>query len=1305
MKKILGLDLGTTSIGWALVNEKENENEESSIIRLGVRVNPLTTDERDAFESGKAITTNAGRTLKRSMRRNLQRFKLRRENLIECLKTNNIITDDAILCETGNRTTFETYRNRAKAVTEKVSLNDFAKILLMINKKRGYKSSRKADNAEDGKLIDGMTIAKNLYENNITPAEYVLPLLIKGKKFIPDFYRSDLIEEFDKVWEKQKEFYPEILTDDFKKDIFNKGKQASSKIFRSKYDIFTADNKGKDKKLQSYRWRVDALSKQLSMEEMAYVICDINGLIANSSGYLGSISDRSKELYFNHLTVGQYIIKKLDENPNYSLKNTTTFYRQDYLDEFEAIWESQARFHPQLTPILKKEIRDIIIFYQRPLKSQKGLLSFCEFENKQIEIEVEGKKKTKTIGSKVCPKSSPVFQEFKIWQILNNLKVSDSESSTTSRNLEQEEKEIIFKELSYKNKLSKSDILRLLFNKPKSYNLNYDGVEGNRTQAALFNCYQDIVMYSGHGEFDFTKMKADEIEDVVSSVFNALGFNTDILHFDVNASDFDRQPSYMLWHLLYSYEGDHSKTGNESLVAKIMEITNFDEESAKILSAVTFQQDYGNLSTKAMRKILPFMQEGNEYSVACGYAGYKHSKKSLTKEELAAKTYKDTLELLPRNSLRNPVVEKILNQMINVINQIIESYGKPDEIRIELARELKSNAQERKKLIDTISQGQQENDEIRKILHDTFGKSHVSRNDIIRYKLYKELEANGYKTLYSNTPIPQEALFSKSFDIEHIIPQAKMFDDSLSNKTLEARDINIEKSNKTAFDFVCDKYGEQGAEQYKCRINNLYRTGKIKKAKYVKLLMTEAEIPSDFLERDLKNTQYIAVKAREILEELVPVVVPTTGKITDRLRTDWQLTDIMQELNWGKYDRLGLTESYTDNDGRIIKHIKDWTKRNDHRHHAMDALTIAFTKSSIIQYLNNLNARSDKSGSIYAIEQKELTRDKNGKMTFRLPLDNFRAEAKEHLENILISIKAKNKVMTQNVNTTKAKDGHCRKRIQLTPRGQLHNETVYGKIEKTFKGGVKKTFYPIRKPIDPTLKIEKVIDDGIRHILEARLEAFGGNAREAFSNLNENPIWLNKEKGIEIKRVTIQGVQNAIPLHDKKDHSGNLMYDKDGKTIPADYVQTSNNHHIAIFRDSNGKLHEHLVSFLEATERKRQGLPIIDKDYMREKEWTFLFSMKQNEYFVFPDEQTGFNPNDIDLLNPQNYKTISPHLYRVQKIASKYYVFRHHLETNVAEEKTLKDTTWKRINTEAGLAGIVKVRINHIGQIVAIGEY
>ena len=683
-------------------------------------------------------------------------------------------------------------------------------------------------------------------------------------------------------------------------------------------------------------------------------------------------------------------------------------------------------------------------------------------------------------------------------------------------------------------------------------------------------------------------------------------------------------------------------------------------------------------------------------------------------------------------------------------------------------------------MTNAISRGNAENQRIREILEKEFALSYISRNDIIKYKLYEELKPNGFKTLYSDTYIPKDKLFSKDFDIEHIIPKARLFDDSFSNKTLEARDINLTKSSKTAFDFVKEKYGEQGAEAYKKKLDMLLGNNVISRAKYNKLLMAEADIPSDFIERDLRNTQYIAKKACEILGELVRTVTPTTGKITNRLREDWQLVDVMKELNFEKYENLGLTEIVEDRDGRKIKRIKDWTKRNDHRHHAMDALAIAFTKPSYIQYLNNLNARSNKGDSIYAIENKELHYEE-GKLRFNapIPVNEFRAEAKRHLSAILVSIKAKNKVMTQNVNKIKTKHGII-KRIQLTPRGPLHNETIYGTkmrpiikkvkvgaaldeatIDKVsspaireallkrlneYSGNAKKAFtgkntleknpiylnaertktvpalvktvewenyHPIRKPITPDLKVDKVIDKGIGEILNARLEEFNGDAKKAFSNLEENPIYLDQTKKIALKRVSIEGVLSAIPLHTLKNQAGKPITGKDGKPVLGNYVQTSNNHHIAFYYDEDGNLQDNAVSFFEAAERKSQGIPVIDKDYNHDKGWRFLFTMKQNEYFVFPNEATGFIPSEVDLTDEANYGIISPKLYRVQKMSriekgtsvSRDYWFRHHLETILNDDSKLKNSAFKRINSLKPLEGIIKVRINSIGKIVTVGEY
>ena len=1355
MKKILGLDLGTNSIGWAVVNEAETTNEKSSIVKLGVRVNPLTVDELMNFEKGKTITTNADRTLKRSMRRNLQRYKLRRESLLKLLKSHGLINDNTILSEDGKETTFETCRLRSKAASSEISLEEFARVLLMINKKRGYKSSRKAKSTEEGHLIDGMDIAKRLYKENLTPGQLSLQLLESGKKHLPDFYRSDLQAEFDKIWNFQKSFYSDLMTSDLKDEIHGKNKTQTWVICAKAFKVVgeKRTTKGLDQKIENYQWRCKALSEKIDLEQLAIVLQEINGQISNASGYLGNISDRSKALYFNHQTVGQYQMALLDKNPHQSLKNQV-FYRQDYLDEFETIWETQAKYHQELTSDLKKEVRDVVIFYQRPLKSQKGLISFCEFESQHIEFEIDGKKKTKTVGLRVCPKSSPLFQEFKIWQILNNIQVFGE--SEGKRFLFQEEKEKLFAELNYKEKLSKSEALILLFGKQKGLDLNYKEIDGNHTQAELFKAYQTILEMSGHGEDDFSKIPSVKAVDKVAEIFAGLGIDTRILKFDssLEGKEFEKQPIYSLWHLLYSFEGDDSNLGNEKLVEKLVEKFGFEKEYAAVLTNVVFPDDYASLSAKAIRNILPHLKDGLEYSVACEYAGYRHSKNSLKKEDINNKELKDKLELLPRNSLRNPVVEKILNQMVNVVNSIIDEYGKPDEIRIELSRELKKSAKEREQMTKSINETTRLHEiYVNKLQGEPFYLTHVSRNDIIRYKLYEELKLNGYKTLYSQTYIPQEKLFSKEFDIEHIIPQAKLFDDSFSNKTLEVRQVNLDKSNATAYDFVSEKYGEDGLKEYKNRVEKLYNDKVISKTKRDKLLMKEADIPSGFINRDLRDSQYIAKKAHEILSEIVRYIVPTTGSVTDRLREDWQLVDVMQELNWDKYDKLGLTEIIELRDGQRIRRINDWTKRNDHRHHAMDALTIAFTKRSYIQYLNNLNARvqksvdeyfdldmveladlnkEERSAAIYGIEKKELYRDNHGKLRFKspIPLIEFRNEAKKQLENTLVSIKAKNKVVTQNVNVSKKKIGENKKK-QLTPRGQLHLETVYGSMKKRVVKGKKtqyETVYTIRKEISPDIRIDKVVDAHICKILQSRLDEYNGDAKKAFSNLEENPIWLNKDKGISIKRVTITGINNAIALHDKRDKNGNLILDENGNKQPVDFVNTGNNHHVAVYRkpkidkkgyfitDDNGEiqyeLDEHVVSFYEATSRTMLGLPIIDKDYRKDDGWQFMFTMKQNEYFVFPrydkDGNMTFNPLDYNedwYKNPDNYALISPNLFRVQKISTKNYMFRHHLETVVGEPKPLRNTTWKLIQTPSNMEGVLKIRVNHIGKIVSIGEY
>lgn len=1426
MKKILGLDLGTNSIGWALVNEAENSNEQSNIIKLGVRVIQYDTFNKvdklgnvsesknpiEDFASGKGLSPNAKRTKQRGARRNLQRFKLRRKNLIEILKKNQIISDETLLTENGKNTTHQTLELRAKATFEKIDLEDFAKVLLAINKRRGYKSSRKSVDEGDGVAIDGMSVAKELYEEHLTPGQYVYGLLNNGKKYIPEFYRSDLRNEFDKVWDFQKSFYPNVLDEELYKALENQGQQNSRKRFLAIKGIFTADNKGKreEVKLQHYKWRVKALTEKLLIEEVAYVLVEINNNLNKSSGYLGAISDRSKELYFNKITVGQYLYNQLKENPNTPLKKQV-FYRQDYLDEFEQIWEIQAKYYSVLTSELKEEIRDIIIFYQRRLKSQKGLISFCQFESWEIDRKDEkgnlivnkltGNPKKRTVGQRVIPKSSPLFQEFKIWQNLNNVVFTNeiTKEKIEVSILEESIRKELFEELNIRGDLKSKDILNILkssfdLGKLTNWKCNFEKIEGNRTNQAIYNVFKEIADAEGYG-FDWVKKSAIEIKNELKVIFDDIGITSEILDFDGNIDNFDKQASYQLWHLLYSAEDDHKVTKediekygkiNVALKKKLHSKYGFKIDYTNWLSSIKLQQDYGNLSSRAIRKILPHLQNGHPYSQnsdekngkiigACQLAGYNHSK-SLTREELNDKILKEKLDILPKNSLRNPVVEKILNQTVNLVNQIIERYGSLNEIRIELARELKKSATERKEAIQFINKRTKENNDIRKLITQKFGIPNPTKNDIIKYRLWEELAPLGHKSVFTGQEISAIDLFSNKIDIEHIIPKALLFDDSFSNKTLAYKKINLQKRDRTAIDFIESDFNNE-LENYKNRVETLFDKGKgtISKGKYKKLLMSQQNLPDGFIERDLRNSQYIAKKAKQMLQELVrEPIVSTSGRITDKLREDWDLINVMKELNLPKYEALGLTELEQRKNGKKVKIIKDWTKRSDHRHHAMDALTVAFTTHNHIQYLNNLSARKDithkKHKSIIGIEDKIKYKDENGKKKFKPPIDNFRSQAKEHIESILISFKAKNKVVTKNINKIKQKGkDNYHSKIQLTPRGQLHKETVYGKskqpILKPFKINKRITIeqihniihpkikeivlnhikkfddnialafdtktlkkepllykdeplkemycyedvYTIRKEVSPDLKVDKVIDAKIKEILKKRLEEYNNKPKEAFSNLKENPIWLNKEKRIAIKRVTITGVSNVEALHEKRDHLGNVILDNKGKPIQSDFVSTGNNHHVAIYKDEKGKLHEKVVSFYEAVQRVNSQLNIVDKEYNNHLGWQFLYTMKQNELFVFPSE--GFNPLEIDLFSEKNSKDISKYLFRVQKISTKNYMFTHHLETKATtgeDLKKLKMLSGKKyhfIQTPDKLNGIIKVRTNHIGEIVQIGEY
>jgi CRISPR-associated endonuclease Csn1 len=1364
MKKILGLDLGTTSIGWAFINESENDKEVSNIVKSGVRVVSLTTDEQNNFKLGKTITTNASRTEKRGARRSLQRYKLRRKALQDELISSGIIKRDFVL-PLIDKDPRKIWELRAKAARERIELDDFVRILFAINKKRGYKSNRKAKDEGDGLAVDGMKVAMELYDKQITPGQYVYNRLVEGKRFIPDFYPSDLQAEFSKIWETQKTFYQKEMTDDLLLSLAGSKKTDTGVKLRKAWALQGVKPTGTndEKKLEAYGHRSRAVKEQVNLEELALVLSDINGQLGSTSGLLGQISDRSKILVIDKITVGEYLYNRVKQSPHNLLKKQV-FYRQDYLDEFEAIWEKQSNFYPQLTNELKAELRDITIFYQRRLKSKKGELSICELE----EYEVVKDGKTRVTGPKVAPKSSPLFQEFRLWQTLNDLKIKGKKGDIEYV-IELEQKQMIADALKMNERMTESAILGILGEKSKDWFCNFKEIRGHSTIIAIHEAVVKMLNYAGH-DIDLKGLDYEDALILLKDGLTKMGINSQIVDFGLkdkflDQANFEAQDAFKFYHVLYSAEdGDKLK---KTLEHKF----NIPTEYCGLFANIVFEDDYGSLCTRALKKILPYLQAGHMYSEAAEHAGYNHSS-SESKEQKDKRILLNELELLPRNSLRNPVVEKILNQMIHVVNGVSHAYGKPDEIRVEMARELNQTAKQREETTKAIGSATKEHERIKVLLKSEFGLGRVTRNDIIKYKLYLELADNGFKTLYKNIYIPKDELFSRKFDIEHIIPKALLFDDSFSNKTLELAEINLEKGKTTAIDYIETKMGDSGVTEFKERCMNLYNKGKIGRAKLNKLFKKQADIDPDFLARDLVNTAYIAKKAGALLRKFVYDVNTTNGQVTSKLRDDWEIVEVMKELNWEKYDKAGLTYFETGKGGEKLGRIKDWTKRNDHRHHAMDAIAVAFTRPQYVSLLSNLSGRNAGNEILNNIQNKFFYY-KKGKLTAKMPMPNMREACKESLETIIVSHKAKNKVVTQNNNLSKIKGKTVdTPQKTLTPRGALHEETINSRImvqssiiekvsgkfdldkiaqvtkekyrtallerlaenggdpKKAFTGSNSLAKKPIilnketgetlpeelklqkieekflkRKPVNPELNVATVHDDKVRKILEDRIAEYG-NAKDAFSNLDENPIWMNKEKGIQIKSVRIKGISNGQALRSKKDHLGNIIL-KDGKTIANDWVNTGNNHHVAIYEDANGNLIEDVVSFYEATERANQNQPIIDTN---KEGLTFKFTMKQNEIFVLPNKETGFDPNNIDLMDKKNCLSVIKNAFRVQKISRKNYMFTHIYETmaitseDLKNLKMLKRIKYLHIQSTKELYGIVKVRINHLGQIVRIGE-
>ncbi|MBO5017579.1 MAG: type II CRISPR RNA-guided endonuclease Cas9 [Alistipes sp.] len=1011
-------------------------------------------------------------------------------------------------------------------------------------------------------------------------------------------------------------------------------------------------------KLELWGLRAKAVNEQISLLELGRVLCHINQKRGyrtaksdfgdkKTGDYVAQVVERYRELTERGLTIGQLMHENLKANEAYRCKERI-YPRVAYVEEYDKIMACQHTFYPEvLTSDVIAHIRDYIIFHQRPLKSCKHLVGKCELESHYV------KRGDRIIncGPKVAPRSSPLFQVCKIWESINNLNIKNKVNDTLYLSLEQ--KQAIFTTLNTSEKLKATQLAKIIGVKPKDWLIGKavgNGLQGNTTYCAIDKALKNCDGCEELLRFDLSVVDGHKVNTETGEVTK-----------EIDAS-VEQQPLYRLWHTLYSISDI-----DELRSVLRNKFTIEDEAVIEALCQIDFvKSGYSNKSSRAMRRILPYLMDGMQYYDAKIAAGYDDT--SLTKEQNNARELVDKLEPIQKGELRQPVVEKILNQLVNLVNALMSEYGRFDEIRVELARELKQNREERESATKAMNSNQRENDDIAKRIQDEYGL-YPTRSRIQKYKMWDESE---HVCMYCGTTVNvNEFLNGFGVEVEHIIPRSVLFDDSFSNKVCSCRKCNKEKDNRTAYDFMMSR-GEGDLNAYIERVNDLAERKKISHTKRNKLLMKASDIPTDFIERQLRESQYIAKKAKELLQSVCYNVYSTSGSITDFIRHLWGWDEVLHSLNFERYKAAGLTEVVEreiDGQKTSVERIVGWSKRMDHRHHAIDALTIACTKQSYIQRINNLNSLKDVAFQSFADgKQGSATQQRLTRLERYITIQPHfsTAEVTKAVEQIAVSFKSGKRAASVGKRYIR-KGGKriCVQRGVIIPRGALSEESVYGRIRNSESS---KQEYVIKYKVGSiALKdVDYVVDRRIREILRNRLEQHGGKPEKAFAE----PVL--DHQGREIRSVRCYtGLSATVPLH----------YNDRGEAIS--FVKPGNNHHVAIYEDERGKLQEHIVTFWHAVERKKYGLPTIITDVAKAWEcvtdampeafqeqlpksakWRFKFSMQQNEMFILGMNEELYQ----EAMRNENYALLSKYLYRVQKMTKGDYFFRHHLETTVNDD-------------------------------------
>jgi CRISPR subtype II RNA-guided endonuclease Cas9/Csn1 len=1150
MKKILGLDLGTNSIGWALVNLDE-ENFKGAIIDWGARVIPSGGKQLINYQEGKSLTDKKGNTVSecairrryRSSRRNIFRFKMRRDKLLLVLdilgwnpvdidykidkesryykvivlpKRKQIKNSEKNGYEFTNTDIYKKYERRNRAVNGILSPNELGSVLYQLNQRRGYQDIGLLGQEDEEN-------AKTKTERELKPNQQ--------KVFLTISENEEDIQIID--WTKPKKAGQKG------KPVFSiKAKYEDGRIFSGTTKLGYFD-KRKGKKFEF----IIEQDKENNWSIISVV---------TKTGLTKSREENNQSLHGK--TIGEKLFEYLLELNKDGKKHwegnlrKRTYDRVFYKMEFEAIWEKQKSITENVPPEKIKEIsrilapnneakqkdllakglkwiiKEYIIYYQRPLKGgQRNEARDCPFES-----EIESRNKNGKI-LKISRKSAPVshldFQEYRLWQKINDIRIFNKEKE--QQFISENDYEKLYTLFCKKEKITQDDILKILYKKDEeNFHTNFPQEVEFKGNITLLRIQKAISLETKEKQLDIlnTPHKLNQLWQIIQTV-------------KIKEA---RKKAFS--HSKFKYT-------DENGVKKYFSFGIESEKTLQALSVLEFEKGYGSLSVKAINKILPLMKHGihfnpdkidpktkeriqtfidngeidkigpallnkiiNYNDFYC-FQGFRYDEATelvyglhtRVKQDAEYKTPED-IKFIKPSELRHPVVEEVINECLKVVKDLwkSEKHGKPDIIKIELARELKNNEKRRKDIYTRQTNERKRNEEaVAELQSDKFNIPYPTLSQIERWKLWKDQEKNisgQSKCIYTGTYISPTDLFYTTgngsdkkkkykFQIDHIIPQMRVFDDSYMNKVLVLDEANSEKDKYTAREFM-----EGGKSKSGCPY-----PGRMKWDDFVKfanslpapkrdrLLMKSEDISDDFIERQKRETQYIT---RRIILELSKIVgtdkiETTTGGVTNLLRQELGLNDIFKrklKIRYQKFEeKINNNESaqvnnvqvvYIDKDENGNLKINDYTKRIDHRHHAIDALAVACTTKKHVKYLNDKNKlwqkysddeeqrqkyENYKSENLSFIEfiGKLFEADKNGKQKFRKPWEGFCSEVIEKLEKILISYKQKRFYHVSNTNKFRGKDQDGKPVIKYQKtfaiKGSMHNEQPNG-LRTVFTG-------------------------------------------------------------------------------------------------------------------------------------------------------------------------------------------------------------------------------------------------------------